>query len=312
MTTGSPTVRLDPDPSDWYPPDLYRFDRPARYVDSAAEVTVGDIDAFTRDGYLAVRHLLDPAAVADTLAGIAAVLEHPDKADVQYEAMAAGHRDTATGDDRMDLVRKFMWLVPEDERLQALATDERILSIVRPLCGSEDVSMIQDMALPKPPGGGREKPWHQDNAYFTFEPGTPIVGVWIALDPATADNGCMHVIPAPTPTGRHRTSDGGTGSCATTTSTSPATRWCRSSPAARCSSTACCSTGRRRIAATRGVVRSSCTTSRWTPSGSAINAGWTSSAAKDSAPRAESFLPGRPGPPTGRHALRRRPLPAGR
>lgn len=195
MTTGSPTVRLDPDPSDWYPPDLYRFDRPARYVDSAAEVTVGDIDAFTRDGYLAVRHLLDPAAVADTLAGIAAVLEHPGKADVQYEAMAAGHRDTATGDDRMDLVRKFMWLVPEDERLQALATDERILSIVRPLCGSEDVSMIQDMALLKPPGGGREKPWHQDNAYFTFEPGTPIVGVWIALDPATADNGCMHVIP---------------------------------------------------------------------------------------------------------------------
>jgi phytanoyl-CoA hydroxylase len=195
MATGSTAVRFDPDPSDWYPPHLYRFDHLARFVDSAAEVTTHDLDAFARDGYLAVRQLLDPVAVADTLAGIAAVLDHPGKADVQYEAMAAGRLDTATGDDRMDLVRKFMWLVPEDVRLQALARDERILSIVRPLCGSDDVSMIQDMALLKPPGGGREKPWHQDNAYFTFEPGTPIVGVWIALDAATADNGCMHVIP---------------------------------------------------------------------------------------------------------------------
>jgi phytanoyl-CoA hydroxylase len=59
--------------------------------------------------------------------------------------------------------------------------------------------MFQDMALLKPPGGGREKPWHQDNAYFDIEPGTPIVGVWIALDPATAENGCMHVVP-----GSHR------------------------------------------------------------------------------------------------------------
>ena len=195
MTTGSTSVRFDPDPSDGYPPDLYRFDHLARYVDAAQDVTGDDLDAFARDGYLAVRQLLDPADVAGTLAGIAAVLGDPGKADVQYEAMAAGRLDAATADERMDLVRKFMWLVPEDDRLQALATDERILSIVRPLCRSDDVSMIQDMALLKPPGGGREKPWHQDNAYFTFEPGTPIVGVWIALDAATADNGCMHVIP---------------------------------------------------------------------------------------------------------------------
>lgn len=195
MTTGSTAVRFDPDPSDWYPPDLYRFDHSARYVDSAADVTAHDLDGFATEGYLAVRRLLDPADVRDTVAGIAAVLDHPGKADVQYEAMADGRLDTVSGDERMDLVRKFMWLVPEDVRLQALAVDDRILSIVRPLCGSDDVSMIQDMAMLKPPGGGREKPWHQDNAYFTFEPGTPIVGVWIALDAATVDNGCMHVIP---------------------------------------------------------------------------------------------------------------------
>jgi phytanoyl-CoA hydroxylase len=55
--------------------------------------------------------------------------------------------------------------------------------------------MIQDMALVKPPYHGSEKPWHQDTAYFDFLPLGGIVGVWIALDPATVENGCMQVIP---------------------------------------------------------------------------------------------------------------------
>jgi phytanoyl-CoA hydroxylase len=51
------------------------------------------------------------------------------------------------------------------------------------------------MALIKPPLIGREKPWHQDFAYFNLPLGTPVVGVWIALDEALIENGCMHVIP---------------------------------------------------------------------------------------------------------------------
>ncbi|RYG34113.1 phytanoyl-CoA dioxygenase family protein, partial [bacterium] len=51
--------------------------------------------------------------------------------------------------------------------------------------------MFQEMALMKPPGIGREKPWHQDHAYFDLPEGTPVVGVWISLDEATVENGCM-------------------------------------------------------------------------------------------------------------------------
>ena len=55
--------------------------------------------------------------------------------------------------------------------------------------------LFQDMALIKPPYIGSEKPWHQDDAYFSYAPLDQIVGVWIALDEARAENGCMHVIP---------------------------------------------------------------------------------------------------------------------
>ena len=50
---------------------------------------------------------------------------------------------------------------------------------------------------------GREKPWHQDHSYFNIpiEPAangapTTVIGLWVALDSATLDNGCMHVLPA--------------------------------------------------------------------------------------------------------------------
>lgn len=178
-----------------YPSDLYRFDHPATFVESIDEVGDADIARFSVEGYIAVRDVLQSGEVNDVLDGLSRVLTSPGHSDIQYESWAAELVDTTTGADRMDLVRRCMGFVNEDPRLHALATDERILSVVRRLAGSEDLAMFQDMALLKPPGGGREKPWHQDNAFFDYEPGTPIVGVWIALDPATPENGCMHVIP---------------------------------------------------------------------------------------------------------------------
>jgi len=71
--------------------------------------------------------------------------------------------------------------------------------VVSRLFGEREPLMFQDMALLKPPRIGREKPWHQDHAYFDYPLDTPIVGVWIALDEATVENGCMQLLP-----GRHR------------------------------------------------------------------------------------------------------------
>ncbi len=59
----------------------------------------------------------------------------------------------------------------------------------------EAPELFQDMALVKPPRFGSEKPWHQDCAYFNVPFGTTVVGVWVALDEATPENGCLHIIP---------------------------------------------------------------------------------------------------------------------
>lgn len=92
---------------------------------------------------------------------------------------------------------------------QLLGSHPRLNGIIESLIGA-DAIRFQDMALIKPPFIGSEKPWHQDNAYFSVTPLNSIVGVWIALDDAKAENGCMHVIPGGHELGamrHHHTSD---------------------------------------------------------------------------------------------------------
>ncbi len=49
--------------------------------------------------------------------------------------------------------------------------------------------------LIKPARIGAARVWHQDCAYFAVKPLEAVFGVWIALDDADEENGCMHVIP---------------------------------------------------------------------------------------------------------------------
>jgi phytanoyl-CoA hydroxylase len=100
-------------------------------------------------------------------------------------------------DEEVELkVRKLMWFVDQHPHLQFCATEHpRIMGALESLLGPQPI-MFQDMALIKPPFIGSEKPWHQDNAYFSVAPLDAIVGVWIALDEATGANGCMHVLPS--------------------------------------------------------------------------------------------------------------------
>lgn len=47
----------------------------------------------------------------------------------------------------------------------------------------------------KPAGYGRETPWHQDEAYWPPETIPNSLSVWMPLEPASVESGCMQFIP---------------------------------------------------------------------------------------------------------------------
>jgi phytanoyl-CoA hydroxylase len=95
---------------------------------------------------------------------------------------------------RAAFVRKFMGFTATHPPLGRLATKPELLNLINGITGIGDIELFQEMAMIKPPHG-REKPWHQDHAYFNYPIDTAIVGVWIALGDVNPDNGCMYLLP---------------------------------------------------------------------------------------------------------------------
>ena len=72
-----------------------------------------------------------------------------------------------------------------------MAADPRLVEMVEQLIG-EGVSVFFSQVFMKPPDGGGPKPIHQDNFYFGPEDPGSTLTVWIALDDATPQNGCLY------------------------------------------------------------------------------------------------------------------------
>jgi phytanoyl-CoA hydroxylase len=180
-----------------YPADLYRVAALTPGRPGFAAVREEDIEQFHTDGFLVVHDAFSLDAVQGAIDGLLYLLsgQHPTFTGVMYEKKAKPVDVTRLStEERQDYVRKFMWFVEADQRLKALASHPDLLALVTRLIGAAP-ALFQDMALIKPPRIGREKPWHQDHAYFDLPLNTPVVGVWIALDEATVENGCMVIYP---------------------------------------------------------------------------------------------------------------------
>ncbi len=167
----------------------------------AAGLDLEAIGRYRRDGYLVVPGVLDPSHVQQCLAALGALAADP--------GLEAGRRDGtgafvalepaaddthAAAMDRADLIRKFGDFTDASPALLRAAMLARLHMVLDALMGQGRV-LLQEMALVKPPKVSGEKPWHQDAAYFRGSDPNLMFGVWIALDPATRDNGCMEVIP---------------------------------------------------------------------------------------------------------------------
>ncbi|MCM2273919.1 MAG: phytanoyl-CoA dioxygenase family protein [Candidatus Didemnitutus sp.] len=203
-------------------PQLYSAQDTTDYVEGFAGITPRDLATYDERGFLVVRGGLTPAEVEAAKKELErmTLADDPVCTEIYYEGSIRDHLSQQLADSRKSaaeghsaslalgaetnrlpdidrqvrarLVRKFMGFVPDHPPLAAAALKPELLALVERLA-REPARLFQDMAMIKP-AGGREKPWHQDHAYFNFPVGTRIVGVWIALGSVNPENGCMFVL----------------------------------------------------------------------------------------------------------------------
>ena len=178
--------------------DLYQYSRTANVVPSPVALTDDDFASYHRDGFLAVANVLTPSEVSDARTALSDLI-HGKVAgyteQLQPEPEWKEKWLSMSDSERADTVRKLWKFVDFSPTLNTLAVSHPTLQKILTRLMGEPCDLIQDMALLKPPFVGSEKPWHQDMAYFAWGPPEKVLGVWIALDPATPENGCMHVLP---------------------------------------------------------------------------------------------------------------------
>ena len=142
------------------------------------------LDTYRRDGLVVSPFRLPDARLAAMRQSLEQLLR--DNAETAPESLVCPHIPNGPRHDVAAAARWFQY-----------ATDPAIVGLVAQVLGP-DVILWGSQVFCKPARTGRTIPWHQDGQYWPIRP-LATCSVWIALDDATPENGCMRYIP-----GSHR------------------------------------------------------------------------------------------------------------
>jgi phytanoyl-CoA hydroxylase len=172
---------------------LYRYDMIAtERIATIRDLTDDHVRQFWERGYLVVDRVLDAEEIAGSIEALMDIIY--DRSTGSKVQFVKPRSELRTDEEKELAARKVYDYIEHEPRLRDMAYHPDIIAAMTKLFG-ESPKVAQDQAILKPPAGGAEKPWHQDMAYGTLAYDKSVIGIWIALDPAELDNGCMHVIP---------------------------------------------------------------------------------------------------------------------
>jgi len=157
-------------------------------------LTDEQFEQYQTDGYVVVEDVLSEEEVAAIRTRLREYVRG-DRETSGFERMLEPSVDPADFEGEGQPVRKFegVGMAREDDVFGDLATHKGIVERVSRLQGP-NLKLLRCAGMLKPPGVGSAKKIHQDAAYYPIHP-MDHVTVWVALDEATAENGCMQVVP---------------------------------------------------------------------------------------------------------------------
>jgi non-heme Fe2+,alpha-ketoglutarate-dependent halogenase len=157
--------------------ELGKLDRDLRFHPSTTErpavLTLEQIAAFNRDGYLAGIRIFDE----EEIAGMRGYFD---------ELLA---RTLAAGGDSYSITTAHL----RYGRVYDLLTHPRIVARIKDLIGDNVIGWGSHFFC-KMPGDGKRVSWHQDSSYWPLTPSMAVTA-WLAIDDATIENACMRYIP---------------------------------------------------------------------------------------------------------------------
>ena len=113
-----------------------------------------------------------------------------------YQVKHQKHLEETSGAEGISRANEILFtdhLAEKDDNIRAFCTRPEFVGITTQLLGP-DIDLYWNQSVFKHPEGKKEFPWHQDDGYGLVEP-SPYLTLWLALNDATEENGCISVLP---------------------------------------------------------------------------------------------------------------------
>ena len=161
--------------------------------------TQQQIDFFQENGYLKFGKVLDSAEVDAMRTGLDAVIElELGEGDDSSPEFKYGHdrRENRLnrGAGHPRAIHQYVNMWKRDAHYERAIHHPLIAGTARALLDTPEVRLWHDQVISKPPHDNGHFGFHHDFFFWPLSPPN-IVSCWLALDDATVDNGCMHVMP---------------------------------------------------------------------------------------------------------------------
>lgn len=150
-------------------------------------VTQQEAEQYQRDGFIVFDNFLSPAELEVWRK------EVDEAVAAREEYRLPGKWDSKNDSDTKKILLQRINLWMDHPGVRKLMLDERLGRMAADLANVDGMRIWHDQAIIKLPWGAPTD-WHMDNPYWSFTSPNAI-SIWVALDDATPDNGCLYFLP---------------------------------------------------------------------------------------------------------------------
>jgi ectoine hydroxylase-related dioxygenase (phytanoyl-CoA dioxygenase family) len=147
-------------------------------------ITPEQITAFREEGYFVLENVFTREEM-ETLGGL--IEAHHWRHEERLKEVGT------EGISRAGEISFTAFLAEQDEGIRRFVLRPEFVHIATTLLGP-DVDLYWNQSVFKGPDGNAQFPWHQDDGYTPVTP-SPYLTLWLAINDATPENGCISVLP---------------------------------------------------------------------------------------------------------------------
>jgi phytanoyl-CoA hydroxylase len=158
-----------------------------------SELSQEQVAKYQQDGFVVIEDFLSPHELEfwrialDEAVAKRGGNKMPDRKEVY------GKGDDADKSYYDNVFDQLINLWQDNDKMQQVMLDERLGEMAAQLSGADGIRIWHDQALIKKPWANPTS-WHLDTPYWSFTDRRAL-SIWVALDDATYENGCLFFIP---------------------------------------------------------------------------------------------------------------------